>query len=68
MRRVRAARVAALLAMAAMGNGTAAAADRCALPSGSAPASVYLIQDSGWMEPFYDDPRSPFRPLLDALV
>ena len=30
--------------------------------------SVYLIQNSGWMEPFYVDPNAPFRPLLNALV
>ncbi len=30
--------------------------------------SVYLIQDSGWMEPFYTDTAAPFRPLLNALV
>ena len=31
-------------------------------------SSVYLVQDSGWMEPFYTDPAAPFRPLLNALV
>jgi len=31
-------------------------------------SSVYLIQNSGWMEPFYLDPKVPFRPLLNALV
>jgi hypothetical protein len=30
--------------------------------------SVYLIQNSGWMEPFYVDPNAAFRPLLNALV
>ena len=30
--------------------------------------SLYLIQNSGWMEPFYVDPNAPFRPLLNALV
>ncbi len=29
---------------------------------------VYLVQDSGWMEPFYADPAAPFRPLVEALV
>ena len=31
-------------------------------------SSVYLIQNSGWMEPFYTDAAAPFRPLLNALV
>ena len=31
-------------------------------------SSLYLVQDSGWMEPFYTDPNAPFRPLLNALV
>ena len=31
-------------------------------------SSVYLIQNSGWMEPFYVDPAVQFRPLLNALV
>ena len=31
-------------------------------------SSVYLVQNSGWMEPFYADPAVPFRPLLNALV
>ncbi len=31
-------------------------------------SSVYLVQDSGWMEPFYTDPNASFRPLLNALV
>ncbi len=31
-------------------------------------AQVYLIQNSGWMEPFYTDPQSQFRPLLKAFA
>ena len=31
-------------------------------------SSVYLVQDSGWMEPFYVDQAASFRPLLNALV
>ena len=52
----------------------AAAAPASALPTAPAPATtppirqVYLVQDSGWMEPFYADPRAPFRPLVGALV
>ena len=34
----------------------------------AAPKEVYLIQNSGWMEPFYLDPRSPFMPLLRAFI
>ncbi|MCQ8279428.1 hypothetical protein NFI95_13360 [Acetobacteraceae bacterium KSS8] len=34
----------------------------------AAVASVYLVQDSGWMEPFYTDPASSFRPLVKALI
>ena len=30
--------------------------------------SIYLVQNSGWMEPFYTDPNSQFRPLLQALM
>ncbi len=37
-------------------------------PARAAVTSVYLIQNSGWMEPFYTDARAPFRPLLGALV
>ncbi|MGU3540506.1 hypothetical protein [Methylobacterium sp. A54F] len=29
---------------------------------------VYLVQNSGWMEPFLTDPASRFRPLVAALV
>lgn len=29
---------------------------------------VFLVQNSGWMEPFYSDPRSQFKPLVTALV
>ena len=43
----------------------------CALP-GMAPAwavpQVLLVQNSGWMEPFYSDPRSQFKPLVAALA
>ena len=30
--------------------------------------SLYLVQNSGWMEPFFTDRTSPFKPLLRALV
>lgn len=29
---------------------------------------VILVQNSGWMEPFYSDPHSPFKPLVAALA
>jgi len=29
---------------------------------------VVLVQNSGWMEPFYADPQSPFKPLVAALA
>lgn len=29
---------------------------------------VLLVQNSGWMEPFYTDPKSPFKPLVAALA
>jgi hypothetical protein len=43
-----------------------------ALLCGAAPAlavpQVFLVQNSGWMEPFYTDPASQFKPLVGALV
>jgi hypothetical protein len=40
--------------------------------SGAAPAfaipQVVLVQNSGWMEPFYSDPHSAFKPLVTELV
>jgi len=29
---------------------------------------VFLVQNSGWMEPFYNDPASQFKPLVTELV
>ena len=29
---------------------------------------VVLVQNSGWMEPFYTDPKSAFKPLVTELV
>lgn len=29
---------------------------------------VFLVQNSGWMEPFYSDPASPFKPLVAELA
>ena len=52
------------------------AAARCWCPQAGAACpgaqdgvpSVYLVQNSGWMEPFYTDPRSPFRQLIATLI
>jgi hypothetical protein len=30
--------------------------------------SLYLVQNSGWMEPFFFDSKSEFKPLLSALI
>ncbi|WP_229411030.1 MULTISPECIES: hypothetical protein [unclassified Massilia] len=38
------------------------AAPACAIPQ------VVLVQNSGWMEPFYSDPNSAFKPLVTELV
>jgi hypothetical protein len=39
----------------------------CAVPAHALP-QVFLVQNSGWMEPFYADPSSQFKPLVTALV
>ncbi|MFC0253354.1 hypothetical protein [Massilia consociata] len=39
----------------------------CTAGVGATP-HVFLVQNSGWMEPFYSDPRSPFKPLVGALA
>lgn len=38
-----------------------------ALPALAVP-QVFLVQNSGWMEPFYSDPQSQFKPLVTELV
>ena len=37
---------------------------------GAAPAGpqVFLVQNSGWMAPFYSDPASQYKPLIAALL
>jgi hypothetical protein len=46
----------------------AVAALLCAsLPARAIP-QVFLVQNSGWMEPFYSDPQSPFKPLVTELL
>ena len=32
------------------------------------PQQVFLVQNSGWMEPFYADPASQFKPLVEAVI
>ena len=39
-----------------------------ALPAAAAVPQVVMVQNSGWMEPFYADPASQFKPLVQALV
>ena len=45
-------------------------ASLCAVgsPTLAGTAQVFLIQNSGWMEPFYVDPRSEFKPLAQELI
>ncbi len=43
----------------------------CALASAApalAASHVFLVQNSGWMEPFYTDPASRYKPLVTALI
>lgn len=44
----------------------AAAAGLAANPAAAA-SHVFLVQNSGWMEPFYTDPNSQYKPLVAAL-
>ncbi len=46
----------------------ALAASLLAAPAARALPQVVLVQNSGWMEPFYTDPKSPFKPLVAALA
>lgn len=39
----------------------------CVLPA-KAVQQAYLVQNSGWMEPFYADPQSQFKPLVAAVA
>lgn len=45
-----------------------AGASLCAQAASQPVAHVFLVQNSGWMEPFYSDPTSPFKPLVAALA
>ena len=57
-----AALVRSLFALALLCGVGAAAATPHAIPH------VLLVQNSGWMEPFYSDPASPFKPLVTELA
>ena len=46
----------------------ACAALALACTSAQAVSHVFLVQNSGWMEPFYTDPASRFKPLVTELV
>jgi hypothetical protein len=46
----------------------ACAALLCASAPACAVANVFLVQNSGWMEPFYTDPASQYKPLVTELV
>ena len=37
-------------------------------PAAAPVQQAFLIQNSGWMEPFYTDPRSQFKPLVLAVL
>jgi len=40
----------------------------CAGAPALATSQVFLVQNSGWMDPFYADPASPFKPLVTEIV
>jgi hypothetical protein len=43
----------------------------CGTAAIAAPAdtvNIFLVQNSGWMEPFYTDPQSSFKPLVNEIV
>ncbi|NHZ89256.1 hypothetical protein F2P45_09550 [Massilia sp. CCM 8733] len=40
----------------------------CAGAPAMAASHVFLVQNSGWMEPFYTDPASPFKPLVAEII
>jgi hypothetical protein len=46
----------------------AIAALLCQCAPALAVSHVFLVQNSGWMEPFYTDPASRYKPLVTALV
>ncbi|WBS01953.1 hypothetical protein OU994_27450 [Pseudoduganella sp. SL102] len=40
----------------------------CATFTAQAASHVFLVQNSGWMEPFYTDPASPYKALVTEVV
>lgn len=54
--------IALLAALAAMMLGTGPASAREPV------RQVFLVQNSGWMEPFYTDPASPLKPFVTSLI
>ena len=46
----------------------ACAALLCASAPALAGSHVFLVQNSGWMDPFYTDPASQYKPLVTELV
>lgn len=41
----------------------------CGAQAAAAPVQhAFLVQNSGWMEPFYADPNSQFKPLVAAVI
>lgn len=36
--------------------------------AGAAVPQVFLVQNSGWMESFYNDPSSPFKKVVEAVI
>ncbi|WP_426173899.1 hypothetical protein [Massilia sp. TWR1-2-2] len=40
----------------------------CASAPACAGSHVFLVQNSGWMDPFYTDPASQYKPLVTELV
>ena len=40
----------------------------CAAAGAQAVSQVFLVQNSGWMDPFFSDPTSQYKPLVTELV
>jgi hypothetical protein len=52
----------------ALARGLACAALLAQCAPAFAVSHVFLVQNSGWMEPFYHDPQSRYKPLVTELV
>ncbi|RYE92652.1 MAG: hypothetical protein EOO78_28450, partial [Oxalobacteraceae bacterium] len=57
-----------MLSRAALLLGCAGGVSLAIAPPALALPQVVLVQNSGWMEPFYSDPKSQFKPLVAALA